>query len=164
MVPHIPIHLPPLLRSPRSLLSIAAGIAAIAGTVTYIYVRRRPTAEERERIRRDQLALTGRITDGSITETRWLPTEPSLRDANSAIASDTPTLLLYRYKIAGVTYECAQDVSPLPDLVHQVRVDLPVQVRFDPRNPGNSIVVAEAWSGLRMATHPTKDYDSNTSN
>jgi hypothetical protein len=163
VVPHIPIHLPPLLRYPRSILSIAAGIAAIAGTAAYLYIRRRPSEEERERVRRDQLALTGRITDGSITETRWLTNEQAVTDTNSATVSNTPTLLLYRYKIAGVTYECAQDVSPMPNLVHQVRVDLPVQVRFDPRNPGNSIVVAEAWSGLRLATHPTKDYDSNSS-
>ncbi len=68
--------------------------------------------------------------------------------------TDTPAVLLYRYQIAGVTYECAQDVSPLPNLVRQLRVDLPIQVRFDPRNPGNSIVVAEAWNGLRFQ-HPS---------
>jgi hypothetical protein len=27
-------------------------------------------------------------------------------------------------------------------------LDQPLQVRYDPRNPGNSVVVAESWSGL----------------
>jgi len=65
-------------------------------------------------------------------------------------------MLVYCYSIAGVSYECAQDVSLLPDYVRHVRIDLPVQVRFDPRNPGNSIVISEYWSGLRLdhtATH-----------
>lgn len=170
MVLDIPIHLSPFLRSPRNLIGIAAGVIAIGATATYIYIRRRPTAEERERLRRDQLALTGRITDGSITDTRWPSAthfdsgSDSSSESHASLASNTPTMLLYRYQIAGVTYECAQDVSPLANLVHQVRVDLPVQVRFDPRNPGNSIVVAENWSGLRMATHPTKDYDPSPYN
>src|SRR5882757_5151060 len=30
-----------------------------------------------------------------------------------------------------------------------LRIDLPVQVRYDARNPGNSIVAAEEWSGLQ---------------
>jgi hypothetical protein len=29
-------------------------------------------------------------------------------------------------------------------------MDLPIQIRYDPHNPANSIVVAESWSGLRL--------------
>ncbi len=62
-----------------------------------------------------------------------------------------PNTLIYRYRASGVTYECAQDVGgPLSEHVRDVRIDLPVQVRFDPRNPANSIVVAESWNGLRI--------------
>ena len=117
--------------------------------------RKRITAEERERARRDQLARNGRITDGSITETQWVPEfdDNSPVESDAKVAAEAPTLLIYRYEIAGVTYECAQDVTRLSDLVSQIRVDLPVQVRFDPRNPGNSIVVAETWNGLRLASN-----------
>jgi hypothetical protein len=62
----------------------------------------------------------------------------------------TPHIIVYNYRIAGVTYECAQDVSALAEHVHGIRTDLPVQVRYAPHNPANSIVVAESWSGLRL--------------
>ena len=63
---------------------------------------------------------------------------------------------------AGVTYEGAQDVSPLAEHLRHVRLDLPIQVRFDPRSPADSIVVAESWTGLRHdATHdPASDASS----
>ena len=78
--------------------------------------------------------------DGSITDTRW----------GQIGGTAVPNTLIYRYRTAGVEYECAQDVTPLLERVLHVRTDLPVQVRFDPRNPSDSIVVAEAWSGLRI--------------
>lgn len=134
-----------LLRYPGNLIAIGFGAATIAGVTTYILTRRRPTPAEIERVRRDHLAEIGRITDGSITETHWLRDSPA-----ESPASSTPCILIYCYRIAGVTYECAQDVTTLRDHVRHVRIDLPVQVRFDSRNPGNSIVVAESWSGLRL--------------
>jgi hypothetical protein len=162
---NITSHVPQLLRSPRNLTFLGFFIAATASVTGYLLTRKRITEEERERLRRDYLAHSGRITDGSITETHWLADPTAVAAATSdtdtedqptpiRAHTDTPAVLLYRYQIAGVTYECAQDVSPLPNLVRQVRVDLPIQVRFDPRNPGNSIVVAEAWNGLRFQ-HPS---------
>jgi uncharacterized protein DUF3592 len=125
--------------------AVGFGIAAVAGIAGYLLTRKRITPAERESARRDYLARNGRITDGSITETQWLVPNPAESEPTVSI----PSMLLYRYRIAGVTYECAQDVSYLPEHVRHVRVDLPIQVRFDPRNPANSIVVAEAWNGLR---------------
>ena len=127
------------LRAPRTLALLGVGVAAVASFVWYDLHREEPSPEELERARREYLAAAGRIVDGSITETHWSGDQPN----------PTPQILIYRYRIAGVTYECAQDVTPLTDYVRHVRVDLPVQVRFDPRNPGDSIVVAEGWSGLR---------------
>ncbi|WP_213803942.1 hypothetical protein [Granulicella sp. dw_53] len=149
MFPDIPTHLPLFLRSPRNILAVGFGIAVAAGVTSYVLTRRQPTPDEIERARRDLLALTGRITDGSITETQWLIA------SGDSTPSDVPAVLVYSYVIAGVTYECAQDVSALEEHVRHVRVDLPIQVRFDPRNPANSIVVAESWSGLRLgASYP----------
>ncbi len=133
-------HLLPVVRSPRTYAAVGVAAVAAASIAWYRMTREEPDPEEMERERREYLASTGRIVDGNITETYWA------RDG----ADEIPSTLIYRYRIAGVTYECAQDVSPLSEHVRNVRIDLPVQVRFDPRNPGDSIVVAEGWSGLRM--------------
>jgi hypothetical protein len=46
-------------------------------------------------------------------------------------------------------------VTTLAEYVHGIRTDLPIQVRYLPQNPANSIIVAESWSGLRLSSsHP----------
>jgi hypothetical protein len=150
-----PIHVPLSLRSPRVLAAIGLGVVAAAGVASYVLTRRKPTAEEMERERRDLLASSGRITDGTIMDTMIIET----RSADSNIsetstlpdgAGSTPDIIVYNYRIAGVTYECAQDVTTLAEYVHGIRTDLPIQVRYAPHNPANSIIVAETWSGLRL--------------
>lgn len=128
------------MRSSRTLALLGVGAVGVVSYFWYNARREEPSPEDLERARRDFLASAGRIVDGSITETHWLVETPE----------PTPATLVYRYRIAGVTYEAAQDVTPIPEHVRRIRVDLPVQVRFDPRNPGDSIVVAESWSGLRL--------------
>jgi hypothetical protein len=100
-----------------------------------------------ERERRELLASIGRITDGSITDA------PVPQDGDAGPSAE-PLIIVYNYRIAGVTYECAQDVTCLAEHVRDVRADLPIQVRYDLHNPGNSIVVSESWSGLRLNPHP----------
>jgi hypothetical protein len=135
-------HLARLLhgRDPRLIGGVAAGIVALVGLVWLVLYLRRPSPEEIERRRREQLARTGRITDGVIVDARTLTGEDSI--------SPTPEVLVYSYRLAGVTYNCAQDVSRLPEQVVGFRIDQPVQLRYDPRNPGNSILVSESWTGL----------------
>jgi hypothetical protein len=138
-------------QNPRRIGGIAAGIAVVACAI-WLYIRsRRPSAVELERRRREHLTLNGRITDGSIVDARSHDGEES--------TSATPDLLLYRYRIAGVTYDCGQDVSLLPECTAGYRIDQPVQVRYDPRNPGNSIIVSENWSGLRMKPQRLLPFD-----
>jgi hypothetical protein len=151
----IPIHLPLALRSPRVLAAIGFGLVTAAGVASYVLTRRKPTAEEIERERRDLLARAGRITDGTIMDTMIMETRSA--DSNPAEplpqpdgSVPTPEIIVYNYRIAGVTYECAQDVTTLAEYVHNIRTDLPIQVRYAPHNPANSIVVAETWSGLRL--------------
>lgn len=127
-------------RDPRLLGGTALGVVLI-GVAIYLVIRlRRPSAEELERRRREHLALNGRITDGVILDARTLSGDDSV--------SPTPEVLLYSYRLHGVTYNCAQDVSHLPDRVLGFRIDQPVQLRYDPRNPGNSILISETWTGL----------------
>jgi hypothetical protein len=134
-------------------------VAAIA-IVWYTFTRRRPTAEEIERERRELLARSGRITDGTIMDTMITEARTAaatVLEVPAAVDPSglTPQIIVYNYRIAGVTYECAQDVTTLAEYVHGIRTDLPIQVRYLPQNPANSIVVAESWSGLRLSSlHP----------
>lgn len=132
-------------RSTRTAAVAAVGAAAIAGVTWYALTRKKPDPEEIERQRRDLLATSGRITDGAITETALETGEQPPRQ-----------IIVYNYRIGGVSYECAQDITPLAEHVHDIRADLPVQVRYDPHNPANSIIVAEAWSGIRSSAHASE--------
>ncbi|WP_348267467.1 hypothetical protein [Edaphobacter sp. DSM 109919] len=149
MLSSLPSHLSLHLRSPRNIAAMAVGAAAVAGIAWYTLRRPRPSAEEIERERRELLATTGRITDGSITDVPIQLTQPDNQDTPSS----EPLIVVYNYRIAGVAYECAQDVTLLAKHVRDVRVDLPIQVRYDLHNPANSIVVSESWNGLRLNHH-----------
>jgi len=107
-------------------------------------VRRKPkTADDIERERRTWLNGVGRITDGTVIDVQELDLESSHRAA---------TMLIYKYDVAGVSYECSQDVTYLRHWVnlHSCRLGLPTSVKYDPQNPGNSLVVSETWMGLRQ--------------
>ena len=124
----------------------AAGLILVASAAAYAvwYVRRRrPTADEIERARRAQLALAGRVVDGMLLDVRQLQIEEGR----------ALTMLEYSYRIGGVEYECSQDITLLADIVNpaEVRAGFPCSVRYLPGSPQNSIVVAEEWSGLRVA-------------
>jgi hypothetical protein len=140
VLPSVPDDLSIPLRSPRNIAAAVAAAAALGGVAWYYLRRPRPTEEELEHARRVHLASTGRITDGNITDAPYVQ-----EDAH------TPRLIVYNYHIGGVSYEAAQDVTALAEMVRDVRTDLPVQVRYEPHNPANSIVVAESWSGLRLS-------------
>jgi hypothetical protein len=121
------------------LATTAASAAAIGGVVLWWVLTHRISAEERERERRQHLVLHGRIIDGSVLDWSEQPDSSELGT------------LHYRYLIAGVSYESAQDVTFLKDSVPVSASCLGTlaSVRYDPKNPANSIIVAESWSGLR---------------
>jgi len=61
-------------------------------------------------------------------------------------------LIFYSYDVRGVGYTASQDVSALraylpPDFSVGIG---PIYVKYDPRNPANSVVLSEEWSGLRV--------------
>jgi hypothetical protein len=122
--------------------AIAGGIASALVLLWYIIrMLRRVSPDEMERRRRMALATTGRIIDGVIVDAPLYHQEE--------LAEGAPALIAFRYRIAGVVYECSQDVTTLQTEIEDFRIDLPVSIKYDPRNPANSIVVAESWSGLR---------------
>jgi len=109
----------------------------------YLILRRKPKGpDEMERQRREWLDRVGRITDGTVIDVQEI-------QANS---HKSTTLLIFQYDVAGVSYEASQDVTYLRQLInlHSCRLGLPTSVRYDPQNPGNSIVVSERWMGLRQ--------------
>ena len=121
---------------------VVAGSAVVLGA--YALLRRKPkTPDELERQRRAWLDGIGRITDGTVIDVQELVTESAPRPA---------TLLIYKYDVAGVSYECSQDVTYLRHWInlHSCRLGLPTSVKYDPQNPGNSLVVSESWMGLRQ--------------
>jgi hypothetical protein len=71
-----------------------------------------------------------------------------LGDANLVEIHDG--LLVYSYAVRGVAYTASQDVSELkPFVPEDIALLGPIGVKYDPRNPANSMVLAEEWSGLR---------------
>jgi hypothetical protein len=126
-------------------ISIYALVLFGIGVVLAIYflVRRKPKpVDELEKERRAFLDQGGRITDGTVIDVQEL----------QAAENKFSTLLIYQYDVAGVSYECSQDVTYLRPLInlHSCRLGLPTSVRYDPLNPGNSIVISERWMGLRQ--------------
>ncbi|MGH9495520.1 MAG: hypothetical protein ACRD3B_11020 [Candidatus Sulfotelmatobacter sp.] len=121
---------------------ITAGSAVLLGG--YALLRRKPkTPEELERERRRWLEGSGRITDGTVIDVQELA---AMTNHHAA------TMLIYKYDVAGVTYECSQDVTYLRQWInlHSCRLGLNTSVKYDPQNPGNSLVVSENWMGLRQ--------------
>ena len=119
---------------------VLAGSGALFAA--YMLLRRKPkSAEELERERRAWLESIGRITDGTVIDVQEVPS-----------GNKNFTLLIYQYDVAGVSYEASQDITYLRQWInlHSCRLGLPTSVRYDPQNPGNSIVVSEKWMGLRQ--------------
>jgi len=109
---------------------------------------RRKSPEERERQRRQWVNSVGRITDGTVLDV--CEVQPEGKKGKKAEAAPMQ-LLIFNYDVAGVTYEASQDVTHLQKYfdVHSCRLGVPVSIKYDPQNPGNSIVIAEGWIGLR---------------
>ncbi len=112
------------------LLAIVA-VLLIGATVLILY-RMRVTPEERERRRCEMVNRIGRMTDGMLTD----------------VTSDA---VFFVYSVMGVDYETSQDLSAFAESLPEDRDSLagPVTIKYSPRNPANSIVLCEGWSGLR---------------
>jgi hypothetical protein len=112
-----------------------AGALALLAALVYLasrYLRKRPDPDEAERRRREAINSKGKLGDGEIV------------DFDGAA-------IVYEYQVAGVGYTTSQDVSNLAFLLPAARMSMvgPASVKYDPRNPANSIVLCEQWSGLR---------------
>jgi hypothetical protein len=122
--------------SPRTAGIIAGGVVALlAAAWSYrAYLRSRPSSEELERRRRKALNAIGKIGDGTIVELQ-------------------EKIIFYSYDVRGIEYMASQDVTALEALIPTDPWSLagPVSVKYDPRNPANSIILSEEWTGIRKA-------------
>src|SRR5450631_3532783 len=114
------------------LLALAVVAITLLAVVGYrSWKASRIPAEELERRRRNMLATGGKLVDAVLVEVR-------------------DDLLFFTYDVRGMEYTASQDISGIRD---QATPDLSsisaVGVKYLPGNPANSIVLAEAWSGLR---------------
>jgi hypothetical protein len=120
--------------SAKEIVLALVGVIVVLGAIFGYRAWRlsKVTPEERERRRRMALVARGKMGDASITEIRG-------------------DLLFYSYAVRGVEYTASQDLSLLKeylpaDLSHLIGS---VSVKYDPKIPANSIVLAEDWTGLR---------------
>jgi hypothetical protein len=122
-----------------ALLGASGAVILAAGLLNRARRWRRRTPEEVERQRRLEVCRCGRITSGEIVD--MIEPEPS---------HIGPRLILYRYEVTGAIYEAAQDVASLPEAAARARrmTGHVASVKYDPKQPANSIVVSEEWSGL----------------
>jgi len=113
-------------------LGLAAVLVALLAIIGYrAWVRSRITPEERERRRCARLVAAGKITDAMLVEVG-------------------EALVFYSYSVGGMVYTASQDITRfLSDPAVDFSGVSAMSVKYDPRNPANSIVLAEAWSGLR---------------
>ena len=117
-------------------LAVVGGVAvaALGAWGVNKYLKSRPDARELERRRRTGLHTRGKVGDANLLEFR-------------------EHVVVYSYAVRGVEYVASQDLSDLqpllpPDLWSTVG---PASIKYDPRNPANSILLCEQWSGLRSA-------------
>lgn len=109
-------------------------VAALGAWAVRAYLNNRPTAAELERRRRNTLHSRGKMGDATLLEYR-------------------EHVVFYSYAVRGVEYTACQDLSDLqpllpPDVWSTIG---PAAIKYDPRNPANSIVLCEQWSGLRTS-------------
>jgi len=135
---------------------LGTAAALLIAAVALWWWRRRPRdPEEIERRRREYLSRVGRIVEGEILEILEAPGVAAghPRRGPGGVAPNgnrKRSLVCYTYAISGVTYETAQDVTGFEEraCLHQLITGQPASVKYDPQSPGNSMLIAEDWSGL----------------
>src|SRR5882672_7132510 len=114
------------------ILALCALAAGLSGLAIRAALRNPITPEKRERRRRLTVNATGRLGDAFLTEV-------------------TDDALYYTYSVRGVQYAASQDISALRDRLPAApeRLIGMAGMKYATRNPANSILICEEWTGLR---------------
>jgi hypothetical protein len=115
---------------------LAAVLLILVAILGYrAWKRSRTTPAERERRRCAWIMAVGKMGDAALVEIQ-------------------ESVIFYSYAVRGVEYTASQDLA----LLGRSSVDLTsvnaLGVKYDPRNPANSIIMSEEWSGLRGSLIP----------
>jgi len=112
------------------LVVVAAALIALGLLAILFRIRKKP--KDKEMRRRLAVNLHGRLGDATITEVQ-------------------ENILFYSYSVGGVIYTASQDITQLRAHIpsNLERLIGPASLKYSPRNPANSIIVCEEWSGLR---------------
>jgi hypothetical protein len=126
------VNVPESLQGSTSVVVLVVVAVALAVSGVYILFRIRRKPKDKEKRRRLSVNLQGRLGDATITEVQ-------------------ENIIFYSYSVRGVVYTASQDISQLRG---QIPTELdrligPVSLKYSPRNPANSIIICEEWSGLR---------------
>src|SRR5580693_5165251 len=120
---------------PNVQIALLGGVAlALIALGVWIALRMAKTnPERREKRRRLHVHRVGRLGDALIVEA-------------------TDSLLYYTYSVHGVEYNASQEIASLRDLLpaEPGRLVGVANLKYSPRNPANSILLCEEWSGLRV--------------
>jgi hypothetical protein len=124
---------------PNGQLAMLSALAlALIGLGVWIALRvTQGSPEKREKRRRLYVNRNGRLGDALILET-------------------SETLLYYRYSVHGVEYNASQEIGGLRDRLpaEPGRLVGVAHLKYSPKNPANSILICEEWSGLRGPVTP----------
>jgi hypothetical protein len=120
------------------LIAAAVGVVVLLSAAVFAVVRHRRnrlTPEEAERRRRLDVNGIGKLGACDILDV----------DGES---------IVYSYLVAGVEYTASQNIQALRGLMPEDAMSIvgPGRVKFDPRNPANSIVICEHWNGLQRTS------------
>jgi hypothetical protein len=126
---------PAFLLAPADQITLALAVlfvCLLAAILWLWWCGRKVAPEERERRRRNHLAANGKMGEASLID---------MRDGH----------LFYSYDVRGVEYTASQDVTSITQLLPSdfTLAVGHVSVKYDPRNPANSVVLSEEWSGFR---------------
>jgi hypothetical protein len=125
-----------------SLCFLAAGLATLA---VWVIRRKSSTPEKREQRRRLTLHVTGRLGDALITE-------------------GNEENLFYTYTVRGVQYAASQNITSLRSLLpsEPERLIGMAGMKYSTRNPADSMLLCEEWSGLRNGPAGVASVNDNT--
>ncbi len=128
-------------------IAVAAGLGLTAAGIGAARLRR-PSPLQKERLRRQRLLQHGRLAAGEILEWFAVPPPPKLKPRRRGPVSVPPpcTRLIYRYEVAGVCYESSQDEELADPAAKGLLPGTPISIKFDPRNPGNAMLLIESNS------------------
>jgi hypothetical protein len=122
-------------------VAVLCGVAVLLlGLAGWVVSRVHGTPEKRERKRRLNVHRQGRLGDAMISEA-------------------TDQTLYYFYTVRGVHYTASQDVSALREYLpaDPHRLIGVSGLKYSSKNPANSILVCEEWSGLRAPAAVEKE-------